>query len=103
MKKEQVVELVKETLGLESKKEAEGKLAEFDKIVKAVAEKLEDKDKAKIGLFIEVEKKHVEAKHTDARVGRNPKTGAPVDIEAKDYPAFDKVTVKATKALGKAE
>lgn len=101
MKKEQVVELVKETLGLESKKEAEGKLAEFDKIVKAVAEKLEVDDKAKIGLFVELEKKHVEAKHTDARVGRNPKTGQPVNIEAKDTPAHDKVAVKATKQLNK--
>jgi len=101
MKKEQVIEVIKETLGLESKKEAEGKLAEFDKVVKAVTEKLEVKDKARIGSFVEVEKKHVEAKHSDARVGRNPKTGEPIQIEAKDTPAYDKVTIKGTKGLNK--
>jgi len=103
MKKEQVMEVIKETLGLESKKETEGKFAEFDKIIKAVVEKLEVGDKAKIGSYLEVEKKHMEAKHTDARVGRNPRTKEAINIDAKDYPAFDKVTIKATKALSKAE
>jgi nucleoid DNA-binding protein len=101
MIKEQVMELTKEVLELGSKKEVEAKLAEFDKLVKAFAEKLEVGDKAKLGSFVEIEKKHVEAKHTDARVGRNPKTGEPVNIGAKDYPAHDVVTVKATKALNK--
>ena len=101
MKKEQVLEVIKETLGLEGKKETENKFAEFDKIIKAVVEKLELGDKAKIGSFLEVEKKHVEAKHTDARVGRNPSNGNPINIDAKDYPAYDKVTIKATKALNK--
>jgi len=101
MKKEQVVEVIKKTLGLESKKEAEGKLLEIDRIVKAVVEKLEVGDKAKIGSFVEAEKKHVEAKHTDAREGRNPKTGVSIQIEAKDTPSHDKVIIKGTKALNK--
>lgn len=103
MKKEELVLLVKELFELESKKEAEAKLAEFDTLVKAVVDKLEVGQKAKVGSFVEIEKKHVEAKHKDARVGRNPKTGAPVNIDAKDIPAHDLVTVKATKALNKAE
>jgi nucleoid DNA-binding protein len=103
MKKEQVLDLTKEVLELGSKKEVEAKLAEFDKLVKAFAEKLEVGDKAKLGSFIEIEKKHVEAKHTDARVGRNPRTGESIQIPAKDTPAHDEVKIKATKALSKAE
>lgn len=101
MKKEEILQLVKEIFKCETKKEAEEYLGSIDTLVETIAEKLEGK--AKVGKYIEVEKKHVEAKHSDARVGRNPKTGQPIQIEAKDTPAHDKVTIKATKALGKAE
>jgi nucleoid DNA-binding protein len=101
MKKEELVVLVKELFELGSKKEAEAKLAEVDTLVEAIAEKLEPKKKVTVGKYLVVEKKHVEAKHTDARVGRNPRTGESLQIPAKDVPAHDVVTVKATKALNK--
>jgi nucleoid DNA-binding protein len=101
MNKAELVLLVKELFELESKKEAELKLAEVDTLVEAIAKKLEDKKKVTVGKYLTVEKKHVEAKHTDARVGRNPSNGEPINIDAKDYPAYDKVTIKQTKALNK--
>ena len=93
LKKEQVVEVVKEVLELGSKKEAEAKLSEIDTIVKAVAEKLAVGDKARIGSFLEVEFKHV-----DAKTARNPKTGEAISVAEKDI-----YKVKGTKALNKAE
>jgi len=98
MKKLELVTFTMETLGFEKKKEAEEFLAKVDKLVKAVGD---EGSKTKIGEYIEVEKKHVEAKHKDARKGRNPRTKEVIDIPAKDYPAFDKVTIKATKSLNK--
>jgi len=99
MIKDEVLQIVKELFKCETKKEAEEYLVSVDTLVEAIAKKLEGK--AKIGKYIEVEKKHVEAKHSDARVGRNPSTGAEIQIPAKDKDAYDKVTIKATNKLNK--
>jgi DNA-binding protein HU-beta len=101
MKKDELVVLVKELFKLETKKEAEAKLDEVDTLIKAVADELEVDSKATVGKYLTVEKKHVEAKDKEAREGRNPKTGQPVQIPAKHIPAHDVVSVKATKALNK--
>jgi DNA-binding protein HU-beta len=100
MKKADLLTFTVETLGFEKKKEAEDFLAKVDKLVKAVAD---EGSKTKIGEYIEVEKVHVEAKHKEAREGRNPRTGETLQIPAKDIPAHDEVKIKATKALSKAE
>ncbi len=98
MKKADLLALTVETLGFEKKKEAEDFLAKIDTLVKAVAD---EGSKTKIGEYIEIEKVHVEEKHREARVGRNPRTGEPVNIDAKDVPAHDEVKIKGTKALNK--
>lgn len=99
MKKEELVLLVKELFELGTKKEAEAKLADFDKLIEAVGEKLESKKKATLGKFISIEKKFVEAK--PEREGRNPKTGEPITISAKE--SHIELKIKATNALNKAE
>lgn len=86
MVKNELVTLVKEALGLESKKEAEGFLAEVDAVVEALANGLEVGDKAKLGNFITIEKKHFEEK-SGVAMGKEYTT-----------PAHDKLIVKATKA-----
>lgn len=88
MKKNELVILVKETLGLESKKEAEGFLTEVDMVVEAIANGLSVGDKVKLGNHIVLEKKHVEE---STRVS----FGKEVVI-----PAGDKLVVKLT-ATGK--
>ena len=100
MKKSDLLAFTVETLGFEKKKEAEDFLAKVDKLVKAVAD---EGSKTKIGEYIEVEKVHVAEKHREAREGRNPRTGEPVQIQAKTTPAHDEIKIKATKALSKAE
>lgn len=77
MKKNQLVELVKNALALETKKEAEGFLAEVDAVMEALANGLEVGDKAKLGNHVVVEKVHVEAKEGVAM-------GKPYKSEAKD-------------------
>jgi len=101
MKKDEILQMVKDLFKCETKKEAEEYLVSVDTLVEAIAEKLEVKGKAKIGKYIEIEKKHIEAKHSDARVGRNPRTGAEIQIPAKDVLAYDKVTIKGSKGLNK--
>lgn len=101
MKKDEILQLVKEIFKCETKKDAEEYLGSIDTLVETIAEKLEIKGKTKIGKYIEVEKKHVEAKHTDARIGRNPSNGAEIQIPAKDTVAHDEIKIKGTKALNK--
>lgn len=98
MKKADLLTFTVEVLGLEKKKDAEEFLSKIDKLVKAVAD---EGSKTKIGEYIEIEKVHVEEKHREARVGRNPKTGEALQIPAKDIPAHDEVKIKHTKALNK--
>ncbi len=93
MKKEQIVEMVKELFGCATKKEAEEMLGKFDILVKGVSDKLEVGAKAKVGNFVEVSKVHV-----DAKTARNPKTGEAIAVAEKIV-----TKVKATKALNKAE
>lgn len=105
MKKEEILLLAKELFELDSKKEAEAKITEFDKLVKAIAEKLEVGSKAKIGSFIEIAKKHVDAKPAKdgemTRVIDGVKTKVPYTTEAK--PEHDEIRIKQTKLLNKAE
>ena len=101
MNKAEILELVKGLFKCETKKEAEEYLVSVDTLVEAIAEKLEVKGKAKIGKYIEIEKKHVEAKHLDARVGRNPRTGEDIQIPEKDTIAHDEVKIKGSKGLNK--
>lgn len=99
MKKDEVLSIVKELFELGNKKEAEELLAKFDSLIEVVGDKLENDKKATIGKFVSVEKKFVEAKHSDTRTGRNPRTGEPIQIPAKDTPAHEEVRIKGTKKL----
>ena len=63
----------------ETKKEATKLLERVTALVDLFEEKLEAGDKVKLGDRLVIEKKHKEA-----RVGRNPKTGASVSIPPKD-------------------
>ena len=103
IKKDEILTIIKDVYGLATKKEAETRFCDLDSLIEVVSSNLQAGEKVNIGKYLTVEKKRVEAKHTDARVGRNPSTGQPVDIKAKDVPAHDVVTVKQTKALAKAE
>jgi nucleoid DNA-binding protein len=96
MKKSDLLTFTVETLGFEKKKDAEEFLLKIDTLVKAVAD---EGSKTKIGEYIEIEKKHVEAKHKDARKGRNPRTKEVIDIPEKDIPAHDEIKIKATKKI----
>ena len=62
MRKNEVLELVKNALGLESKKDAEGFLKEVDALIVALENGLEVGDKAKIGSRLSIEKKHIPAR-----------------------------------------
>ncbi len=64
----------------ETKRKTEGFI---DAFVETVMETVAKDDKVSIVGFGSFEKKH-----RDARKGRNPRTGDPIQIEAKDYPAF---------------
>lgn len=101
IKKDAILGLIKEEFELGSKREAEELIEKLDKVIETVKLSLKVDEKASIGKYVSIEKRHVEAKHTDARVGRNPKTGEPVDIKEKDVPAHDEVKIKGTKALNK--
>lgn len=101
IKKDAIIGLIKEEFELGSKREAEELIEKLDKVIETVKLSLRVDEKASIGKYVSIEKRHIEAKHTDARVGRNPRTGESLQIPAKDVPAHDVVTVKATKALNK--
>lgn len=62
MKKDELLVLTKEALGLNSKKEADGFLSEVDAIIETLANGLEVGDKVKLGNYVVVEKKHVPEK-----------------------------------------
>lgn len=91
MNKEGLLELTKNALGLETKKEAEGFLKEVDALMEALSNGLEIGTKVKVGKYIEVAKVHKEA-----TTARNPKTGESIAVPEKDV-----VKVKALKALNK--
>jgi nucleoid DNA-binding protein len=101
IKKDTIIGLIKDKFELSSKKEAEELLEKLDKVIETVKLSLKVDEKANIGKYLVAEKKHIEAKHTDAKIGRNPRTGEPVDIKEKDIPAHDEIKIKSTKALNK--
>lgn len=93
MKIERVVEIVRDTLELDSKKEAREFLDSIDKVVDAVYSELEEVegktgDKAKLGKNVSLEKHFV-----NAQTRRNPKTGEPIKCEA-GYKPVMKVSIK---------
>ncbi|MBY6838819.1 HU family DNA-binding protein [Clostridium botulinum] len=82
MLKKEVLGLIKEKLELGSIKEVEGFVEKIDNVIEAIGEHLEIDDKATIG------KLQLTKKKSEARVGRNPKTGEPVNIP-------EKISIKA--------
>ena len=62
MKRNELIILTKEALGLDTKVAAEGFIKEVDALFKALANKLEAGDKVRIGEMISVERKLVLAK-----------------------------------------
>lgn len=63
MRKQELVTLTKDALGLQSKVEAEGFLKEVDALIVSLANGLEVGDKAKIGEYFTIEKVHVPEKN----------------------------------------
>ena len=88
LKKETVIEVLQGINEGLTKKGANDEIKKIDVLVEGLVEKLEVGDKAKIGEYFTIEKKHV-----DAKQGRNPSNGEIIDIKAKDV-----VVIKATKA-----
>ena len=84
MRKNEVLELIKNALGLETKKEAEGFVKEIEALTEALNNGLEVGDKAKVG-SLTFEKKHVPERRGVSTLG-----------EKKEWvkPAHDKLTVK---------
>ena len=62
MKRNELIILTKEALGLDTKVAAEGFIKEVDALFKALANKLEAGDKVRIGEMISVERKLVPVK-----------------------------------------
>jgi hypothetical protein len=84
MKKEQIVEMVKELFGCATKKEAEEMLVKFDSLVKGVSDKLEVGAKAKLGALT------LEKSVTKGRTGEMTMK----DGTKKPWTSEDKVVVK---------
>ena len=77
MNKNELLDLLKEKAGFETKKEVEKFFDKLDIVVETVAGALEVDQKAKIGSYISVEKKH-----TEGRTGEL--NGVKYTSEAKD-------------------
>lgn len=86
MRKQELVTLTKDALGLQSKVEAEGFLKEIDALIVSLANGLEVEDKAKIGEYIVVSKVHQESREGFAM-------GKPYKTEAKNI-----LKIKLTEA-----
>lgn len=82
MKKEQLILTIKEALGLETKKEAEGFVKEINVMFEALANALEVGQKVKVGDYLVVEKAHVEAK-SGVAMGKEYTTEARDVLKAK--------------------
>ena len=90
MKKTELVSAISSKMEC-SKAAAERMLADVDSVIEVVAGAVEADAKIKVGKYLTVEKKSVEA-----RTCRNPKTGEVIQKEA-----GVKLAVKATEALKK--
>lgn len=82
MKKEQLILTIKEALGLETKKEAEGFVKEINTMFESLANALEVGQKVKVGDYLVVEKAHVEAK-SGVAMGKEYTTEARDVLKAK--------------------
>lgn len=91
MNKEQLLETIREALGLETIKEAEGFIKEVDAMMVALANGLNSDEKAKVGKYLTIVKKHSEAKSGVSKIGGVEK---PWTTEAKDT-----LKVKVSKTL----
>ena len=83
-KRSEIVELLKEKGQFETKKEAVEFLDKVDEVVKVIGQELRIDDKAKLGSYIAIEKKHVESKSGELK-------GVAYTTEAKDV-----IKIKAT-------
>lgn len=103
MKKDEILEVIKEIFETKTKKEADEILAKIDSVVEVIGDKLDVKKKATLGKFISIEKKFVEAKPAKdgeiTQVINGEKIKKPYHTEAK--PAHNEVKIKATKQLNK--
>lgn len=92
LKKDKVIEIVGNAIGVE-KKEAEGFLKEVDAVMEALANTLPVEEKANLGHFLTVEKKHVDAKNGVSKMGG---VETPWTTKAKDV-----LKIKISKKLDK--
>lgn len=87
MDKKELLELLKEKVGFETKKEAGEFIDKIDLAFKSIAETLEVDEKVKVGQYFTLEKKHVEGK-TGVALGREYST-----------PAHDEIKIKKTSLM----
>lgn len=87
MGKQEVLEILKEKLDFESKKESEEFLKNIDLAVEVLSKQLEIDKKAKLGNYIVVEKKSVEEKSGE------------INGVAYTKPAHNAIKIKSTKAI----
>lgn len=88
LKKDEVIELIKGALSIE-KKEAEGFLKEIDTIMETLSNALPVGEKANLGHYLTVEKRHVDAKDGVA-MGKEYHTEAKDVLKAKISKKLDK-------------
>ncbi len=79
MNKSELVDAIVAKSG-ETKRKTEGFLEAF---IETIVETIAKGEKISVVGFGSFERRH-----RDARKGRNPRTGKPLSIKAKDYPAF---------------
>lgn len=89
MDKKELVGLLKEKLGFETKKEAGEFIDKIDLAFETIAETLEVDEKVRVGQYFTLEKKHIEGK-TGVALGREYST-----------PAHDEIKIKKTSLLKK--
>jgi DNA-binding protein HU-beta len=91
MNKKELVDSVAPTVGLTP----DDVSRVVDAIVEAIAISLENGDPVSVAGF-----GTFEVRHRSARKGRNPQTGAEIDIAAKDAPAFKAATALKKRLAG---
>lgn len=96
LKKETLVEVVKEALELKTKKSAEDFLADFDKVVDAVIDTLEVNEGIKLGSYIRVER----VIQNEREMAEKTLNG--VTIPAHTVPAKEVIRIKQTSKVKKA-
>ena len=95
LKKEVLVDVVKEALELKTKKSAEDFVANFDVVMDAVIDRLEANEGIKLGSYIRVEKVMQDEKEIPERTLNG------VTYPAHTAPAKEVVKIKKTSAVNK--